>query len=145
MIGVVIVTHADFGQGILNAIKLIAGEQAGVRTIGLNHGDGIYDFEKKVMDSINELDTGNGVIGLCDFLGGSPSNVMLRCMKNKKFPCIVGVNMPMALEAIMNRYNVDVWELAKICHRAGISNILDLHMMTDDMKKENDDKELEDF
>lgn len=133
MIGILIATHADFGQGIINAIKLITGTHENVKTIGLNHGDGITAFEEKVFYYLEEMDQGDGVMGLCDFLGGSPSNAMLRCMKMKNFPCIAGVNMPMVLEAVMNRGNTDVWELAEKCRTAGISGIVSLNAVAQKM------------
>ena len=140
MIGVLIVTHADFGQGIINAVKLIAGSYENVKTVGLNHGDGIDEFEGKVFELLEELDQGDGVIGLCDFLGGSPSNIMLKCMKLKNFPCIVGANMPMVLEAVMNRSSISVWDLAEKCRKSGIAGILSLNNIAQEVnnKEEND-------
>ncbi|MBR5755188.1 MAG: PTS N-acetylglucosamine transporter subunit IIC [Erysipelotrichaceae bacterium] len=113
MIGIVIAAHADLGVGLLNAVRLIAGEQTNVRTVGLFHGDGIDEFYAKVKKAINDVEEGEGVLVFNDFLGGTPANTVLRCMREKEFPCIVGVNMPMLLEAFLTRPNMDnAWQLA---------------------------------
>ena len=49
MIGIIVVTHSDLGQGLLNAVALIAGEQPCAKAIGLFHGDGIEEFEDMPM------------------------------------------------------------------------------------------------
>lgn len=39
MIGVLIVTHGNFGKELLKSAELIIGEQKNVKTLSLNHGD----------------------------------------------------------------------------------------------------------
>lgn len=131
MIGIVIATHADYCSGVLHAVELIAGPQTNVKTIGLFHGDGIEEFEEKVWSAIEEVDDGSGVLGMVDFLGGSPSNTFLKYMRNHNMHCVRGVNMPMCLEAFMSRDYCTIEELVKICIDAGKDGIADLY---DDMK-----------
>jgi PTS system mannose-specific IIA component len=126
MIGIVVVTHSDLGQGLLNAVALIAGTQPKARAIGLYHGDGVDDFEERVMAAINELDEGDGILVFTDFFGGTPSNTVMRCMAKKPFRCITGVNMPMMVEALTGRDGITPEQLEENCLTVGTSSILKL-------------------
>jgi len=126
MVGVLIVTHADLGQELINAVALIAGEQEKVKAIGLHHGDGVDSFEKAIMDSIEALDEGDGVLVFTDFLGGTPANAVMRCMKKKSFPCITGANMPMVVEALTDRDGLDARQVEASCLQVGMEGIIKL-------------------
>lgn len=145
MIGILIATHANFGQGIINAVELIAGKQENVKAVGLNHGDGIEVFEQKIADSLKVLDQGAGVIVLCDFLGGSPANVVLNCLKKRKVPCLTGANMPMAIEAFMGRNTTNVWDLAAKSFEAGKTGILSLNDIAEKVSDKEDIDDCENF
>jgi len=145
MIGVVIATHAMLGQGIINAVELIAGRQTNVIAIGLEHGDSIDEFEAKVYAGLEELDEGDGVLGFVDFFGGTPSNVMMRCMQKKKFTCITGANMPMLIEALTNRDGCTLEALEHLCLEAGRESVLKLEDVYRDVHKQGLKEEPEDF
>lgn len=133
MIGVLIATHASLSKSLLDATELIAGEQTNVETIGLYHGDSIDEFEKKVMSYLNDLDEGDGVLALVDFYGGSPSNIVMKCMQKKKFPCISGVNMPMVVEALTTREFVTLDELSNNCLNVAKDSFIKIHEIYEKM------------
>lgn len=143
MIGVVLATHATLGQGIIDAVELIAGKVSNVTAVGLHHGDGADEFEAKVFAALERLDEGEGVMGFVDFFGGTPANVMMRCMDKKDFPCITGANMPMLIEALTNRDDCTVTELEERCLAIGKESLFKL----EDIFKEltADTTELDDF
>lgn len=126
MIGIVVITHSDLGQGLLNAVALIAGIQPKARAVGLYHGDGIDEFEERVMTALEELDEGEGVLAFTDFFGGTPSNTVMRCMRKKNFHCIAGINMPMMVEALTGREGLTPEQLEENCLTVGHSSILKL-------------------
>lgn len=145
MIGVVLATHASFGQGIIDAVELIAGKQTNVIAIGLQHGDSVQEFEMKVYAALESLDEGDGVLGFIDFFGGTPSNIMMYCMQKKKFPCITGANMPMLTEALTNRDNCTVWDLEKNCLEKGKESLFKLEDIFAKMTGNEPTPETEDF
>jgi len=128
MIGILIVTHGGFAEGLFNAVELIAGKQEKVKTIGLYHGDGIDEFSDKVKNAYEELDDGDGVIIFVDIFGGSPSNVVMKLMTEKpKIKAITGVNMPMVVEAVMSRDGSTLDELCDLCWNSRMENQVLLH------------------
>jgi len=123
MIGVLIVTHGNFGEELLRSAELIIGKQKNVKTLGLNHGDDVEELYKKVQDHIKLLDEGEGVLVLTDLFGGSTSNVTARNMNNANFESLTGLNLPMLLEALDSRMNNDLKELTKRAYKVGIEGI----------------------
>ncbi|MDR2552913.1 MAG: PTS sugar transporter subunit IIA [Treponema sp.] len=121
MVGILLVAHGDFAQGMLSAVRLIAGEPEKTIALGLYHGDSPEDFEKKISAAIRKLDDGGGMIAFVDFLGGTPASSLLRVMQDKPFPCFSGVNMPMLAEAVLARVdaNLSSGQIAEICSAAG--------------------------
>ncbi|RKL63642.1 PTS mannose transporter subunit IIAB [Thermoanaerobacteraceae bacterium SP2] len=123
MIGILIVTHGEFGKELLRSAELIVGKQEKVLCLGLNHGDDIYQLKENVKHSIKELDTGKGVLVLTDLFGGSPSNVAAANLKDLKFKSLTGVNLPMLIEALISRQDHDLSEIVKLCYDAGVQGI----------------------
>lgn len=142
MIGVVIATHATLASGLLGAVELIAGKQENVEVLGLFHEDGVEEFRSKVEVALAKVDQGDGVIGFVDFLGGTPSNVMLECMRSKRFPCIAGANMPMVLTALTSRDGGSVEAIVEDCLEVGKDGMIELGCLMDASETE---EELDDF
>ena len=141
MIGILLTTHADVGQGLINASELIVGKQEQIKAVGLFHGDGIDEFKTKVEEALAAVDNGDGVIGFVDFLGGTPANTMLQLLKSRDLRCIAGVNMPIMLEALTNRENVSLKELEDKLIQDGRENIIKLSDVAEQLEyadNEND-------
>jgi PTS system mannose-specific IIA component len=142
MIGIVIATHANCGEGMLNGAELILGKQEYVKTVGLNHGDGIEALMDRIKLALKAVDNGDGVIGFVDFFGGSPSNIMSQVLRENSFPCVTGVNMPMFIEALSSRRNSkDVNELIKTCIDVGLSGICRLDELVENMSQSIDEED----
>ncbi len=142
MIGILIVTHGGFAEGLKNAVELIAGNQEKFEAIGLHHGDSIETFYSNVKDTIYTLDDGDGVLVFVDILGGSPSNTVLKLLQEKEFKAICGVNMPMVCHAAMARFiEISVDELFEQCLENGKSSQISLNDVYKKMKNSADNEE----
>lgn len=127
MIGILVVTHADLGQGLLNAVALIAGDQPVSRAVGLFHGDSPDELESKILAALDDLDQGDGVLVFTDFYGGTPSNTVMRCMSKRDFRCLTGANMPMLLEALTSRdTKLTIEELEENCIAIASESVIKL-------------------
>lgn len=141
MIGILLATHAEVGQGLINAAELIVGKQEQIKAVGLYHGDGIDEFKIKVEEALAAVDSGDGVMGFVDFLGGTPANTMMQLLGSHELRCIAGVNMPIMLEAAINRGNVSLLELEDKLIQDGRENIIKLSDVADQFEcsdNEND-------
>ncbi len=55
MIGILIVTHGNFGLELLKSAELIIGKQENVETISFNQGDNIEALYNKVNKSVKKI------------------------------------------------------------------------------------------
>lgn len=129
MAGIVIAAHGNMAKAILESAELIVGKQEKVETLGLNHGDSIDDFSKRLENGIEKYKD-EGVLLLLDFYGGTPFNtsaiVINKFAKVCELECLTGVNLPMLLELFLNRENMKLKELKNLCEEVGISGIKDV-------------------
>lgn len=130
MIGILIVTHGNFGTELLKSAELIIGKQENVETLGLNHGDSVDELYKKVKDAIQKLDTEGGVLILTDLFGGSPSNVVAASLKgnNGRIESISGVNLPMLIEALDLRTRENLQDMVNQIIQIGIEGIKNIRL-----------------
>lgn len=140
MIGILVVTHGEFAKGLLGSIELIMGRPENCKGFGLYHGDSIELFKEKVLKSIVELDEGDGVLVFSDLYGASPYNaaaVSSKNLKNHKYRCISGVNLPMLAEALNMRKNMKLDELTEYAMKCGKQGIKEFF---NEMQKTNINK-----
>lgn len=143
MVGILIATHGGFAEGLLNAVELIAGKQERAKTIGLYHGDGIDELEQKIRTAVQVLDDGDGVLAFVDILGGSPCNMVMKCMADtKNLKAIAGVSMGMAVQAVMMRDQSNLDELVDLCEEAGNQPVVLLHKQYEEMMNDTEMDEI---
>lgn len=130
MVGILIVTHGNFGTELLKSAELIIGKQENVETLGLNHGDSVDELYKKVKEAIQKLDTGGGVLILTDLFGGSPSNVAAAPLKGNKIrvESVSGVNLPMLIEALDLRTRENLPDMVNQIIQTGIEGIKNIRV-----------------
>jgi PTS system mannose-specific IIA component len=126
MIGILVVTHGNFGKELLKSAELIIGDQENVKTLSLNRGDNIEELYSCVNKQIEQLDEGEGVLVFTDLFGGSPSNVTAANMEETYFESLSGVNLPMLIEALDLRVNNNLKELVNKVLKAGVGGIKDI-------------------
>lgn len=112
MIGVLIVTHGQFGKELLRSCELITGKLEKVEALSLEKDDDINDLSTAFKTKVKELNQGDGLIVFVDMLGGSPSNIgAIMLKKEGGFKLISGVNLPMLVEVVLSREIMDIEEL----------------------------------
>ncbi len=108
MIGVLIITHGKFAEGLLDSVHLIMGKQEKCEILSLHHGDSIEEFSQAIFEKMRKLDEGSGVIVVTDLYSASPYNQTAlnhnRLLKEKiHYRLLSGVNLPMLLEIFNQR------------------------------------------
>lgn len=97
MIGVVICTHRNLARALVETAEMIVGDFPSIETVSVEPEDGMEAILGSLRAAISTVDQGNGVILLCDMLGGTPSNLSLSFLSDK-VEVITGVNLPMLLK-----------------------------------------------
>ncbi len=108
MIGLVLVTHGRLADEFVAATEHVVGPQERVRTVCIGADDDMEQRRKDILDAIDSVDTGAGVILLTDMFGGTPSNLAISVMDKDKVEVIAGINLPMLIKLASMRDGNDL-------------------------------------
>ena len=108
MVGIVLISHGEMANGMLNSAGMFFGETElqQVATVSLHPADSPEDFDVKLTEAITSVDTGDGVVILCDLLGGTPCN-RAAYKASEKVQVITGMNLSMFMELLGSRSFMD--------------------------------------
>ena len=123
MIGVVIVTHGNFADVLLDTAELIAGKQEQVMALAFAPGENIASLQLRIREAIKQVNNKQGVLVVADLLGGSPYNAAaIVAMQQTGVEVVAGVNLPMLLELLPARSS-ELEVLAEIALKGGCDGI----------------------
>ncbi|MEM7480339.1 MAG: PTS sugar transporter subunit IIA [Acidobacteriota bacterium] len=97
MIGTLILTHGGMARELLEAARKINGSLAQFEAISLSWSATMDDARRRVEESLDRLNTGEGVLILTDAFGGTPCNIAMSFRAPGVVEVIGGVNLPMVM------------------------------------------------
>ena len=98
MIGLVLVTHGALAVEFRAALEHVVGRQTQIETISIGPDDDMERRRQDIIEAVQRVSTGAGVILLTDMFGGTPSNLAISVMDAGKVEVIAGVNLPMLIK-----------------------------------------------
>jgi len=113
MIPLLIVTHGRFGEELLKTAEGIAGKQEKVEAITLLSSESKEALKEKILDSLQRLESKNGLLIFTDMVGGTPCNISLPIAKEEPIEVITGINLNMLTSAFAHRGHLNRFELAQ--------------------------------
>ena len=96
MIGVVVATHGKLAEEMVRTAEAVVGRIPQVMAVSVVATE--PDIRSKIKDAIRAADSGDGVLLLTDLLGGSPTNLCVSFLTERKVEIVTGVNLPMLLK-----------------------------------------------
>lgn len=109
MKGILLLSHGDMAQGMLQASSIFFGENLPqVQALGYQMTDDSEAFEEQIGQAVAKLDSGEGVLILTDLFAGTPAHKTTRYLKPGQVDVICGVNLPLFLELLGLRENGDL-------------------------------------
>lgn len=109
---VVMVSHGEFAPGLHSAVEMMTGKRDDVLNTSLKDGMGTDVFSQNFEALISGFKEEDDVILLADILSGSPFTNALRILDEKGFMprtlVIAGMNMPLAITAVLMKDNMDL-------------------------------------
>ena len=113
MIGIIIVTHSNFAEGIKNSVEMITGKQDNFTAINFENGEDIEDLKNRISQKAEEY-TSNGldVIYVTDLKGATPFNACLYVSTQIWGPVVAGLCLPILLELVLTRDTMDIEDLS---------------------------------
>ncbi len=122
-VGVVIVTHYRLGHEFLQALRLIVPEAPEFHAVAIEPNQPIEAMRRAIDDALRAADQGQGVLVLTDMFGGTPSNISLSFLEDRRVEVVTGVNLPMLIKLATLRDERPLEDLARFIKEYGQRNI----------------------
>jgi PTS system mannose-specific IIA component len=116
VIGIVVVSHGQLAQELVNAARTIVGEIPGVVAVSIGWSDDVGAARDAIERALAEAGGGDVLI-LTDMFGGTPTNVSLPFL-SPKVEIVTGVNLPMLIKLTSLREG-DLVEVARVVREQG--------------------------
>lgn len=125
MVGIVIVTHGQLGEALIETATIIVGERPeAVVPISIDLTQDINKLRQKIQEGIKQVSHNNGIIILTDMFGGTPSNLSYSFLEEGRVEVISGVNLPVLIKSInLSNRGSDLHEMAKTIETYGKKSI----------------------
>ncbi len=120
MIGIVIVSHGGLAGEFISVLEHVMGAQHNIIAVGIEADDDIEQRRTDIVNAVQTVDTGDGVIILTDMFGGTPSNLAISIMSRDKIEVLAGVNLPLLIKiAALRKDNTDIPSVVEKAQEAG--------------------------
>lgn len=119
MIGIVLVTHGNLALEFIAALEHVVGPQESVAAICIGPDDDVEQRRRDILEALQAVNDGDGVVLLTDMFGGTPSNLAISVMKTAKVEVLAGVNLPMLIKLASVRQDGDVAACVAAAQDAG--------------------------
>ncbi len=123
MIGVIVVTHGQLANELVNAAETIVGALPQFVAVSIGWHDDPTVAREAISGAIARLQGADGVLILTDMFGGTPSNIALSFLGTHPVEVITGVNLPMMVKFPYARQSMTLSELAHHLQECGQRNI----------------------
>ncbi|GEQ38489.1 MAG: PTS sugar transporter subunit IIA [Tetragenococcus koreensis] len=136
-VGIIVMTHGDFGKAAMESAQLIVGQQDNYDTVSVFVVDDVEKLKEELFDKVDRLDTSKALIVFTDIVGGTPTNLASELLTREDVLVVAGVNLPVLLETFTNREK-DIHTLKEIIRNA-YDQSLDIRT-NKDLEGEDDDE-----
>jgi mannose PTS system EIIA component len=124
MIGILIVTHRQLGDALIDCLEFILGQRPeALAAISIDLRENAGDLRHKLESGIKKLKADGGVLLLTDMFGGTPSNLSYSFLEDGRIEVISGVNLPMVIKAVNMRQEKSLTDLAEHLESFGKKSI----------------------
>jgi len=125
MVGIVIVTHGQFGNILIDTAETIFDKQLeNVAAVSIDLSEHVETLRKKINNGIKKVSQNSGVLILTDMFGGTPSNLSYSFLEEGKIEVISGVNLPMLIKAVnLRKKDQELHSMAKTIETYGKKSI----------------------
>ena len=107
----VLVSHGEFAKGLKTSLNMLAGQRDDVIASGLEDGKTADEFAVVFENDIAQVQSDDEIVLLADIIGGSPLTTALNVLDKRgllhQTLAIGGMNLPLALTAVLMKDNLD--------------------------------------
>ncbi|MGI6229977.1 MAG: PTS sugar transporter subunit IIA [Tractidigestivibacter sp.] len=143
MVGFVLTGHGMFAPGLASAASMIAGQLDEFDVVPFKEEEAGGYPEKIASVIADSAKRNEGVIVLCDLMGGTPFNQSMMASQNcENVEVVAGANLPMLLEVLSTRApESTVDELVECCLEAGKMGVAHVALDEDDASEDEGEED----
>jgi mannose PTS system EIIA component len=119
MIGLVLVTHGRLADEFCSALEHVMGPQAQIAAITIGPEDDMERRRQDIIEAVDRVRTGDGVVILTDMFGGTPSNLAISVMNTPDVEVVAGINLPMLVKLAKVRGEMPLAQAVDVAQEAG--------------------------
>jgi PTS system mannose-specific IIA component len=119
MIGVIVVTHGQLANELVNATTAIVGDLPQFVAVSIGWHDNPTGARDAIKEAIDRVQSPAGVLILTDMFGGTPSNLGLTFLETNRVEIITGVNLPMLIKLAHLQSSSDLLAVAREMREIG--------------------------
>lgn len=125
MVGIVIVTHGQFGNILIDTAETIFDTRLeAVAAVSIDLKEHVETLRKKINNGIKGVNQNDGILIMTDMFGGTPSNLSYSFLEEGKIEVISGVNLPMLIKAVnLRKKENDLHTMGKTIETYGKKSI----------------------
>jgi mannose/fructose-specific phosphotransferase system component IIA len=123
MIGVLLFTHGSLCNVLRVEAERLAGHRDHVVCVSMREDESYEELHDRVLEIVDRLDTGEGILALVDVAGGTPWNLCGQISRDRdhRIVRIGGGGMPLVIKALQDHgehHDLEAWaaELAEYAH-----------------------------
>lgn len=125
--GLVLVTHGQIGQSLLDVAEFILDQSlAEVKFVSFRQSAVEHTGAAEINATIRAANKGQGVLVLADICGASPCNQVTRLLQGPDVEMVTGLNLAMLLRA-WNYRQQPPQQLAQLAAEGAIRDIREFH------------------
>lgn len=133
---VVLVSHGQFAVGLADSLRMLAGKRDDLIAVGLSDGKSADEFSIVFEQAIADIKQNDEIILLGDLIGGSPLTTAMNVIDKKGMTSqsviIGGMNLPLALTAILMKDTLSIKDLPDQVLNEACSSLKELKVVVED-------------
>jgi PTS system mannose-specific IIA component len=102
---------------------LIVPDASNFHAVAIDPGQSVDEMRSAIEKALSAAERGDGVLVLTDMFGGTPSNISLSFLENRRVEVVTGVNLPMLIKLATLSEPRPLEELAVLVKEYGRRNI----------------------
>jgi PTS system mannose-specific IIA component len=139
LIEIIVTSHGEMAEGLLDAARIIIGDKSEVEFVSLKEDEDIEDFEKRMIKAIEKAKLADGILIMADLFGATPANISTKiALGQENIEVITGMNLPMFLEIALKKDDIDLQEAIHLCTESGKESIKNMKKYISDRKTKNE-------
>jgi PTS system mannose-specific IIA component len=124
MVGILIVSHGRLADALISSVQSLVGNLEKIKGIPIWSKDREEEVKDRIQMEMAEVDDGDGVVILTDILGGTPTNLSISFLEDKKVEVVTGVNIPILLTLASYRKERSLMEIGSLVKKSGRRGII---------------------